>query len=161
MAPLVLRECSSARTLSLFVSFCAFKFVELCAQYRKRMLAIRLLAPLGACVRRNAGGLMRNAHRRLAFVDILSSRTTRACKRNFQIIVFNRRVGWIMNFGQNLHQRKRGVAALVCIKRGNAHKPMNAKFFSQIPVAKTSLNANRRIAYAAEFRRVRMEPLAI
>src|SRR5713101_1184411 len=101
----------------------------------------------------NPGGQVSEAHRRVGLVDVLTAGATGTVGIDSQVFRADVHLDGLIDVRVNEHRRERGVAARVCVKRGDAHQAVDAGFGLQIAIGTRPLDGERGTFYSTAFAR--------
>ena len=133
----------------MFLLFLLLPLGEFAAQHLHRLLAVLDLAALVLALHDDPGRDMRDAHRAVRLVDVLTARAAAAVGVYLQILGADYHFAVVLDLGHHFHGSKRGVAARVGIKRGYAHQPVHALFRFQIAVGVIAAYGKSHALYAS------------
>ena len=110
------------------------ELVEARFQHGHRFGAVAVLRAVALALHDDAGGNVRDANRRVGFVDVLAARAGCAKGIDAQIRRVDVDLDGVIDLGIDKHAGKRGMAAVAGIERRFAHQPVHAGFGAQIAV---------------------------
>ena len=116
---------SSVHLLALLLHL---ELVETRAQDLHRHRPVLVLRALVLAGDDDAGGQVRDAHRRIGLVDVLAAGAARAVGVDAQILVADLDLDLVLDLRVDEDGGERGVPARVGVERGDAHQAMDAAF---------------------------------
>ena len=108
------------------------------------MGTILVLRALALALHDNAARHVRDPHRAVGLVDVLTTSTRRAIGVDAQILIVDLDLDLVVNDRVNPDRGKARVAAIVRIEWRNAHKAMNAALRFEPAISIGAVDANRR-----------------
>src|SRR5439155_1132722 len=132
---------------------------ELGAQHRHRRLAVLGLRALVLALHDDAGGPVRDAHRRVGLVDVLAAGARRAVRVDLQVVGIDDDLRGVLDHRRDLDAREARLAPVGGVERAQAHEPVHAALGGVEAVRVLAADAERRRLDARLLPRARLEQL--
>src|SRR5690242_5193407 len=127
-------ELRSLRLTRLLALFFQLEFVEPRAQLLHGSVAVLVLRTLVLALNHDAGGEVRDAHRRIGHIDVLAAGAAGAERIDAEIVRLNIDLDFVVDLRVDEDRSERSVAARVGVEWRNAHQAMHTDFRLEQPV---------------------------
>src|SRR5216117_1087094 len=136
-----------------------FQLVQARFQHRHGFRAVAVLRAIILALYHDASGQMRDAHRRVGLVDVLTARAGCAVGVDAQIGGIHFHLDVLVHLGIDENAREGSVAARVRIERRLAHQAVHAVLGAQVPVRVAAADLERGALDAGDLARGLLEHL--
>ena len=137
-------------SLSCSMALAHFNFVQARFQHRHRFGAVAVLRAVVLALHDDTGRHVRDPHRGVGLVDVLTARARCAVRVDAQVGRVDLDFDRIVDFRVHEHRRERRVAAARRVERRLAHEAVDARFGAQEAVRVFARDLDRRVLDAGD-----------